>query len=164
MPETWSGARLWGKQEEANAEDACASVGRAPPRDETLELNHREYAVSLSLAKQGVRYVGKGAHSTDVGAIQTSEPVPSSCGTYYYEMTILDSGACGYISLGFADAAFKLNRHCGYVTSTAVLTARRLSVPVLLRQGGRKTRTGTTVGRGRCRSTVGLISAHGAPI
>ena len=111
MPETWSGARLWGKLEEPNTDDATASVGRAPPRNEILELNHRHFGVSLNHQNNhGITYVGIGSHSTDVGAIQTSEPAPSSSGVYYYEMTILDSGARGYISLGFADRAFKLNR------------------------------------------------------
>lgn len=117
MLETWSGARLWGNLEEAYADDASASVGRVPPRNDILELNHREHGVGVSL-QHNVRYVGNGSHSTDVGAIQTSESVPSSSGVCYYEMTILDSGARRYISLGFAERDFKLNRQCGYVIST----------------------------------------------
>jgi len=53
---------------------------------------------------------------------------------YYYEMTILESGERGYISLGFADSAFKLNRQCGYVISTLcslILTSLFLTLLVV---------------------------------
>jgi len=78
------------------------------------ELRRWAYGSGLQLgAGDIVRYVGKGAHGTDVGAMQTLEPMRSSCHVHYYELQILREGKTGRVSVGFAESGFKLNRHCG---------------------------------------------------
>lgn len=109
-------ARLWTTSES----DDDGALAPPPPSAAAaiLELNLRNYGVGLEVkGDNSIRYFGNGSHSTDVGAIQTSQPVPSCANVYYYELTILDNGERGYVSLGFADRAFKLNRQCGYVHS-----------------------------------------------
>ena len=94
--------------------DSANDVFDSVARDVILELNLRNYGVGLEVkGNNSTRYSGNGSHSTDVGAIQTSQPLPSCASVYYYEITILESGERGYISLGFADRTFKLNRQCG---------------------------------------------------
>jgi hypothetical protein len=117
-------ARLW-LTTDATPDSGRALAGATPALLTTsrgaalLELNLRNYGVGLEVKGTGknnnntIRYFGNGSHSTDVGAIQTSQPVPSCSSVYYYEITVLDEGERGYISLGFADRDFKLNRQCG---------------------------------------------------
>ena len=78
------------------------------------ELRRWAYGSGLELGEGDiVRYVRKGAHGTDVGAMQTLEPMRSSCHVHYYELQILREGKTGRVSVGFAESGFKLNRHCG---------------------------------------------------
>lgn len=122
MTRASSVARLWStEQPDSNAKDdgtLCVSAGVPPPAAPAavLELNLRNYGVGLEVkGNNSIRYIGNGSHSTDVGAIQTSQPVPSCASVFYYELTVVEKGERGYLSLGFADRAFKLNRQCGYV-------------------------------------------------
>lgn len=106
------------KAEQTPEYDGVVCVGglvpsRAAERVEILQFNTRNFGVGLEVKGNIIRYIGNGSHSTDVGAIQTSKPVQSRGAVYYYEITILEMGERGCISLGFADSAFKLNRQCG---------------------------------------------------
>jgi hypothetical protein len=143
MTRASSVARLWTTTTEAEKTegDGSVPVGFVPqPSATILELNLRNYGVGLVVGPTSIRYIGNGSHSTDVGAIQTSRPVPSCASVYYYEITILEKGERGYVSLGFADRAFKLNRQCGYVhrcffwcyfSSSALMMLRSRAGPAL---------------------------------
>jgi hypothetical protein len=70
--------------------------------------------LSISTDKLTVRYVGRGNHSQDVGAVRTDWPCPQRCLVYYYEITIVDTGTRGSIAVGLADTNFPLNRQPGW--------------------------------------------------
>ena len=70
--------------------------------------------LSVSKDKLTVRYIGRGNHSQDVGAIRTEWPCPQRSLVYYYEVHIADSGSRGAIAVGLADKAFCLNRQPGW--------------------------------------------------
>lgn len=62
------------------------------------ELNPVNMARFLELAKDKltVRYVGKGNHAHDVGAIQANRPVPRHVYACYFELSVLNPGARGW--------------------------------------------------------------------
>lgn len=64
------------------------------------------------------KYSGAGQHGTDVGAIQTSLPVPRQSFIYYFEMTVQDKGDKGRITLGFTVKDSKLSCQPGSEPNT----------------------------------------------
>ena len=50
----------------------------------------------------------------DAATVRANEPIPRSCGIWYFEVTILDRGNKGYISIGFGNNHFKLTRLPGW--------------------------------------------------
>eukprot|EP00316_Scyphosphaera_apsteinii_P012463 CAMPEP_0119320514 /NCGR_PEP_ID=MMETSP1333-20130426/52684_1 /TAXON_ID=418940 /ORGANISM="Scyphosphaera apsteinii, Strain RCC1455" /LENGTH=424 /DNA_ID=CAMNT_0007327253 /DNA_START=169 /DNA_END=1443 /DNA_ORIENTATION=+ len=68
--------------------------------------------------KLQVRYVGKANHFEDVGAIRSNWPCPQRCFLYYYEATVLDSGARGCLAIGLAEGGCQLNRPPGWESSS----------------------------------------------
>ena len=80
------------------------------------ELNtssHPRY-LAANKDKLTIRYVGKGNHTHDVGAIRTNRACPHRRLLYYFEMTIVDAGSRGCIAIGLADGSFELNRQPGW--------------------------------------------------
>jgi Ran-binding protein 9/10 len=80
------------------------------------ELNtssHPRY-LAANKDKLTIRYVGKGNHTHDVGAIRTNRACPHRRLLYYFEMTVVDAGSRGCIAIGLADASFELNRQPGW--------------------------------------------------
>ena len=63
------------------------TVERDEPEPLPSELNtvSKHHALQASKDKLEVRYVGKGNHSHDVGAIRTNWPCPKRCLVYYFE-------------------------------------------------------------------------------
>lgn len=85
------------------------------------ELNTVDHPRFLAVGKDKltVRYVGRGNHSQDVGAVRTNCPCPQRCLVYYYEVTILEATASGIrIAVGMADGDFQLNRQPGWESSS----------------------------------------------
>ena len=80
------------------------------------ELNTIDHPRFLAVSKDKltVRYVGRGNHSQDVGAVRTEWPCPQRCLVYYFEVTVADSGTRGSIAVGLADKHFQLNRQPGW--------------------------------------------------
>lgn len=80
------------------------------------EFNTTDHPRFLAVSKDKltVRYVGRGNHSQDVGAVRTNWPCPQRCLVYYFEVTIADSGSRGSIAIGLADKHFQLNRQPGW--------------------------------------------------
>jgi hypothetical protein len=80
------------------------------------ELNtssHPRY-LAANKDKLTIRYVGKGNHTHDVGAIRTNRACPHRRLLYYFEMTVVDAGSRGCIAIGLADGSFELNRQPGW--------------------------------------------------
>ena len=63
--------------------------------------------------KSTVRYVGKGNHAHDFGAIRANLPAPRGCALYYFEVTVVDAGQRGCVAIGLADANVQLDRQPG---------------------------------------------------
>ena len=70
------------------------TVERDEPEPLPSELNtvSKHHALQASKDKLEVRYVGKGNHSHDVGAIRADRPCPQRRVLYYFEVTVLDAG------------------------------------------------------------------------
>ena len=73
------------------------------------------WLLKVSKDKLSLRYTGNGDHETDVSSIQANRAIPKLKRVYYYEVTILDAGAKGLISIGFAERGFNLAKHPGYL-------------------------------------------------
>ncbi|EJD04459.1 SPRY-domain-containing protein [Fomitiporia mediterranea MF3/22] len=50
----------------------------------------------------------------EAAAARANHPIPPACGIYYYEVTILDKGYKGHISVGFSCSGVRLNRLPGW--------------------------------------------------
>lgn len=72
--------------------------------------------LKVSQEKLTVEYVGHmyGTHENDVGSIQANRPCPTACAVYYFEMTVINQGEKGLLSIGFTESGFKLGRHPGW--------------------------------------------------
>ena len=81
-----------------------------------FRAQHGEQAprAAASKDKLEVRYVGKGNHSHDVGAIRADRPCPQRRVLYYFEVTVLDAGLRGSIAVGLADSTLQLCRQPGW--------------------------------------------------
>jgi hypothetical protein len=58
---------------------------------ELSTIDHPRF-LAISKDKLTVRYVGRGNHSQDVGAVRTDWPCPQRCLVYYYEVRALSFG------------------------------------------------------------------------
>ena len=54
----------------------------------------------------------------NLGSIRTSDPIPSECEIYYYEMLVLNAGEHGYVAIGFTANGTNLNRQPGWARHT----------------------------------------------
>ncbi|CAM9158941.1 unnamed protein product [Chrysoparadoxa australica] len=70
--------------------------------------------IQVTLDKLGAKYKGKANHDADAGCVRSDHPVPPKQGTYYFEVTILDRGESGNISVGLVDHQSKLKRRPGF--------------------------------------------------
>lgn len=85
-----------------------------------FELNTGASSSFVDIAKDRLtaKYAGAGQHGTDVGAIQTSLPVPRQALIYYFEVTVQDKGEKGRITLGFTIKDSKLSSQPGWEPNT----------------------------------------------
>ena len=91
-------------------------------RPSELDVANRPRSLVVCKDKLTIRYVGKGNHSHDAGSMRANHPCPKRCVLYYFELTVLDAGTRGCISIGLADQFFQLNRRPGWeVNSYAYL-------------------------------------------
>ena len=76
------------------------------------KLNTIEQGRFLAVSKDmvTVRYIGRGNHLQDVGAIRTDWPCPQHALVYYFEVNITSSGMRGAIAVGLADTAFPVKQ------------------------------------------------------
>eukprot|EP00696_Hemimastix_kukwesjijk_P019625 gnl/Hemi2/8952_TR3105_c0_g3_i1.p1 gnl/Hemi2/8952_TR3105_c0_g3~~gnl/Hemi2/8952_TR3105_c0_g3_i1.p1 ORF type:complete len:195 (-),score=56.50 gnl/Hemi2/8952_TR3105_c0_g3_i1:39-623(-) len=119
-----------------------------------LELSaqhNNEQFLSLYPDKRTARYHGKGNRSNDVGALQAVRPCPSRRRAYYFEMTVLNHGEFGRMSIGLTDVQFDTSRQPGYeANSFGYLSeeGRKFNGSTLGRSYGPKFSAGDTVGCG----------------
>ena len=91
------------------------------PRPFELNTNASSSFVEVGKDRLTAKYSGAGQHGTDVGAIQTSLPVPRQSFIYYFEMTVQDKGDKGRITLGFTVKDSKLSCQPGWVTQAILV-------------------------------------------
>eukprot|EP00123_Amoebidium_parasiticum_P004318 comp15596_c0_seq1/m.12712 comp15596_c0_seq1/g.12712 ORF comp15596_c0_seq1/g.12712 comp15596_c0_seq1/m.12712 type:complete len:495 (-) comp15596_c0_seq1:53-1537(-) len=70
--------------------------------------------LELSHGNLRAKYIGPGKSDSDAAAVRANNPIPPSCGVYYYEVTITSKGRDGYIGIGLSDKTVKLDRLPGW--------------------------------------------------
>ncbi|KAI5120556.1 hypothetical protein M0805_000284 [Coniferiporia weirii] len=71
----------------------------------------------LQISEDGRNLQFHGPTSQDekeAAAARANNPIPPACGIYYYEVTILDKGHKGHISVGFSHGSVRLSRLPGW--------------------------------------------------
>ena len=68
-----------------------------------LDTTSHPRHLAVEMDKLTVRYIGRGNHSHDVGAVRTNSPCPPRSLLYYYEVTVVDAGLRGSIAVGLTD-------------------------------------------------------------
>ncbi|KAJ1563157.1 hypothetical protein HK405_011874 [Cladochytrium tenue] len=61
-----------------------------------------------------VKYTGPGHSDEDAAAIRGNLPIPSRCGVYYFEVTVLSRGREGSMGVGLCEKSVALNRLPGW--------------------------------------------------
>jgi hypothetical protein len=115
----------------AEAKGTAAASAGEPPREAATEarplraippgwpsqLNTEECFsvphVSVLRDKLSARYTGRGNHIQDVGSVRAQHPVPLHEPLYYFEVTVLDAGFRGAVTVGLSSARFNLSRQVG---------------------------------------------------
>lgn len=59
------------------------------------------------------KYTGKGNHASDVGTVRADKPIPATAELYYFEVSIVDAGDSGNITVGLVPEDVSLNRQPG---------------------------------------------------
>ncbi|KAL9234615.1 hypothetical protein vseg_009469 [Gypsophila vaccaria] len=70
--------------------------------------------IAVSPDKLTVQYTIVNLHYHDVGVVQANHPAPVNCVAYYFETKVLNSGAHGYIAIGFTPKDFQMCRQPGW--------------------------------------------------
>lgn len=112
----------------AERSSSSSSTSSSEPPLLPSRFNERDRCPVLELLNDGMdaKFSGpaKGTDS-DAASVRADHPIPSSCGIYYYEVTVLARGSQGYshvlffltnrfIGLGFCRASVTLNRLPGW--------------------------------------------------
>jgi hypothetical protein len=84
------------------------------------QWNSKDKYSYLELSKQNLRvlYNGPGKNDSDAASIRADHGISSSCGLYYYEVTILNKGREGFIGIGFSTSSASLNVLPGWDTGS----------------------------------------------
>ncbi|KAJ1953674.1 hypothetical protein IWQ62_005936 [Dispira parvispora] len=61
-----------------------------------------------------VNYSGPGMRDSDAASIRANRSIPSQCGVYYYEITVVDKGHDGFIGLGVCHSGVLAGRLPGW--------------------------------------------------
>uniref|UniRef100_A0A7S0HIE7 B30.2/SPRY domain-containing protein n=1 Tax=Hanusia phi TaxID=3032 RepID=A0A7S0HIE7_9CRYP len=89
--------------------DCCEESG--PTEVNTSTISH---LVKVNKDKLTVMYNGKANHRMDVGSVQANRPFSRSSLVGYFEMTVLNAGTRGCMSIGLASSDFKNTGHPGW--------------------------------------------------
>ncbi|KAK9743286.1 hypothetical protein RND81_03G229200 [Saponaria officinalis] len=91
-----------------------SSIKIEPLPSELNTVNCSGKFIVVSPDKLTVQYTIVNLHNHDVGVVQANHPAPVNCLTYYFEMKVLNSGAHGYIAIGFTPVDFQMCRQPGW--------------------------------------------------
>ncbi|KAK9504990.1 hypothetical protein O3M35_009148 [Rhynocoris fuscipes] len=61
-----------------------------------------------------VHYKGTSKVDKDAGSVRANNPIPTTCGIYYFEINIIDQGEQGYIGIGISSKNVNLNQLPGW--------------------------------------------------
>lgn len=70
--------------------------------------------LSVSADGRELTVHGSNPQNKEAAAARTDFPIPAACGTYYYEIEILNKGQLGHISIGFSAGTARLSRLPGW--------------------------------------------------
>uniref|UniRef100_A0A7S3V0W9 B30.2/SPRY domain-containing protein n=1 Tax=Aplanochytrium stocchinoi TaxID=215587 RepID=A0A7S3V0W9_9STRA len=87
------------KFEKTSAVDVVENQSACPSG---LDGNTASELVRVDCDELTVSYLGVGNHNEDYGCVQSKQPVPSDSYMYYFEVTVLNIGYSGNISIGLA--------------------------------------------------------------
>eukprot|EP01134_Creolimax_fragrantissima_P007043 CFRG7043T1 len=81
-----------------------------------MSLTAQEQSNRMKLADNNLRveYIGEGTEDSHAATVRTVNPIPSSCGIYYFEVTIENKGHEGYIGIGLCASSVSLNKLPGW--------------------------------------------------
>jgi len=91
---------------------ACLPTSEAVPSRWNSKDRYPFLEVNVSCLK--VTYVGQGRTDADAAAIRADASVPTECGIFYFETTIVDRGREGFIGIGYCAKNVNLNRLPGW--------------------------------------------------
>jgi hypothetical protein len=87
---------------------ALGSQSSAPKQPQPLilptcfNLKTKSNNVDLEPGNLQVSYTGQGkGGDIDCGTVKGNLPIPTACGIFYYEISVISKGRDGYIGLGF---------------------------------------------------------------
>lgn len=89
------------------------------PRPVDLNTSGQSGFVEITKDRLTAKYSGTAHHGSDVGAIQSTLPVPRQASIYYFEMTVIDKGEKGRTTLGFTVKDTKLSSQPGCVAPSS---------------------------------------------
>ena len=70
--------------------------------------------IGLSLNNLRVQYKGHGKTHKDASSVRATNPIPASCGIYYFEVKIVSKGRDGYMGVGLCAQGVNMNRLPGW--------------------------------------------------
>lgn len=70
--------------------------------------------IGLSQTNLRVHYKGHGKTHKDASSVRATQPIPASCGLYYFEVKIVSKGRDGYMGVGLTAQGVSMNRLPGW--------------------------------------------------
>jgi len=70
--------------------------------------------IGLSQSNLRVHYKGHGKTHKDASSVRATQPIPASCGLYYFEVRIVSKGRDGYMGVGLSAHGVNMNRLPGW--------------------------------------------------
>ncbi|RKP39421.1 concanavalin A-like lectin/glucanase domain-containing protein [Dimargaris cristalligena] len=70
--------------------------------------------IALTVNNLQANYTGQGIRDSDAVSIRSNRPIPTQCGVYYYEVTIVNKGYDGFIGIGFSHGSVSTARLPGW--------------------------------------------------
>eukprot|EP01102_Stenamoeba_stenopodia_P002199 TRINITY_DN11980_c0_g1_i1.p1 TRINITY_DN11980_c0_g1~~TRINITY_DN11980_c0_g1_i1.p1 ORF type:complete len:423 (-),score=89.33 TRINITY_DN11980_c0_g1_i1:31-1299(-) len=93
---------------------SAPSGSKFDPKALTWSPKDKASSLELSFGYLRVSYKGAGKYDSDAAAVRTTQPVPPSCGIFFYEVRIVNKGRDGYIGIGLSSGTASLARLPGW--------------------------------------------------
>ena len=84
-----------------------------------LNTSGQSSFVEITKDRLTAKYSGTAHHGSEVGALQSTLPVPRQASIYYFEMTVIDKGEKGRTTLGFTVKDSKLTSQPGCAATSS---------------------------------------------